>query len=439
MAEKIIMPKQGLQMTEGLITNWLKKEGETVTAGEPLFEMETDKLTITIDAEISGTLLKILRQNGETVPITEVIAIVGNPGEDISALLAECDTASGTESLTADGPSEPRSEEKPSSASAARSPGERVFSTPRARTSAESKGVSVAAVAGSGPDGLVIERDVLSYRPIKASPLAKAAAEANGVKLSELTGTGSHGKIMRRDVPTARTASEQSAGGMAELEEIIPMRGIRKVTAEKMVESLRVHAQLTHEVAVDMTNAVKLREAFKKQDKKVSFNDIVMYAATKALLDYPILNSTVTDEGIVLKHYVNMGMAVDINNGLIVPVIKNADLMTLLELGQAAKELADKAKNGTLSPDDYHGGTFTVSNLGALGLHAFTAIINTPQSGILAIGAIEKTPVVIGDQIVIRPMMMLRLTYDHRVTDGAPAARFIGQVKTYLEEPYLML
>ena len=427
-------------MTEGLITSWLKKEGETVKAGEPLFEMETDKLTITIDAEVSGTLLKIVRGNGETVPITEVIALIGTPGEDISAILSELNTTSGAQSAAADAPSEVKAEVKPTTASAVRAPGERVFSTPRARSSAESKGVSVSEVSGSGPDGLVIERDVLGYQPVKASPLAKLAADANGVKLSELTGTGSHGKIMRRDVLAARTGSSaQDADSMKPLEEIIPMRGVRRVTAEKMVESLRVHAQLTHEVAVDMTNAVKLREAFKKQDRKVSFNDIVMYAATKALLEYPILNSCVTDEGIVLKHYVNMGMAVDINNGLIVPVIKNADLMTLTELGDAAKELADKAKNGALTPDDYHGGTFTVSNLGAFGLHAFTAIINTPESGILAVGAIEKTPVVVGDQVVVRQMMMLRLTYDHRVTDGAPAARFLRQIKTYLEEPYLML
>lgn len=439
MAEKIIMPKQGLQMTEGLITNWLKKEGDTVNAGEPLFEMETDKLTITIDAEAGGTLLKIVRGSGETVAITETIAIVGAPGEDISALLAEIKSSSAQSAPVDEASSSDVAEAKPSSQDTARAPGERVFSTPRARFVAENKGFPVEDIAGTGPEGLVIEKDVLGYSPAKASPLAKVTAELNGVKLSDITGTGAHGKIMRRDVLAARATSGQSAESNSALEEIIPMRGIRKVTAEKMVESLRVHAQLTHEIAVDMTNAVALREAFKKQERKVSFNDIIMFAATKALLDYPIMNSSVTEEGIVVKHYVNMGMAVDMKNGLIVPVIKNADLMTLTELSDTAKELADKAKNGTLSPDDYHGGTFTVSNLGGFGLHAFTAIINTPESGILAVGAIEKTPVVVNDAVAVRPLMMLRLSYDHRVTDGAPAARFLRQIKAYLEDPYLML
>jgi pyruvate dehydrogenase E2 component (dihydrolipoamide acetyltransferase) len=439
MAEKIIMPKQGLQMTEGLITNWLKKEGETVNAGEPLFEMETDKLTITIDAETSGTLLKIIRGSGETVAITETIAVVGAPGEDISAFLSEIKASPAQSAQENAEPSSDKVEAGPVSSSVVRAPGERVFSTPRARLSAENKGVSVGDVAGTGPDGLIIESDVLGYSPAKASPLAKVTAEMSGVKLTDVTGTGAHGKIMRRDVLAARAPSGQSIESTAALEEIIPMRGIRKVTAEKMVESLRIHAQLTHEIAVDMTNAVALREAFKKQERKVSFNDIIMFAAAKALLDYPIMNSSVTEEGIVVKHYVNMGMAVDMKNGLIVPVIKNADLMTLTELSNAAKELAEKAKSGTLSPDDYHGGTFTVSNLGGFGLHAFTAIINTPESGILAVGAIEKTPVVVNDAVAVRPMMMLRLTYDHRVTDGAPAARFLRQIKTYLEDPYLML
>jgi pyruvate dehydrogenase E2 component (dihydrolipoamide acetyltransferase) len=215
---------------------------------------------------------------------------------------------------------------------------------------------------------------------------------------------------------------------------------MRKVIAERMVESLHTAAQATHRISVDMTEAVKVREAFMKMDKKLSYNDIVSYAVVRALKDYPIVNSELTDEGIVVKHFVNLGIAVAVENGLIVPVVRDADLMSLEELSAAAKALAEKAKNGTLGPDEYKGGTFTISNLGMFGLDSFVAIINRPESGIIAVGRIAKKPVVDeNDEIVVRPMMELTLTYDHRVVDGAPAAQFLARVKTYLEQPYLLL
>jgi pyruvate dehydrogenase E2 component (dihydrolipoamide acetyltransferase) len=177
-----------------------------------------------------------------------------------------------------------------------------------------------------------------------------------------------------------------------------------------------------------------------KMDKKLSYNDIVSYAVVRALKDYPIVNSELTDEGIVVKHFVNLGIAVAVENGLIVPVVRDADLMSLEELSAAAKALAEKAKNGTLGPDEYKGGTFTISNLGMFGLDSFVAIINRPESGIIAVGRIAKKPVVDeNDEIVVCPMMELTLTYDHRVVDGAPAAQFLARVKTYLEQPYLLL
>lgn len=439
MATKVIMPKQGLQMTEGTIVRWIVGEGEKCTADQPLFEMETDKLTITMDAPASGTLLKIVHGEGDVVPITEMIAVIGEEGEDISGLLAEA--APKKQEQTA-APAEEKREEsaQKADAPAARAAGDRVFSTPRARMRAEEKGADVADIPGSGPEGLVIERDVLAFEPVaarKATPLAKKVAETEGVDISDIEGSGSHGKITKDDVMTAVAA--RTGAVTARGTKIVPYAGMRKIVGEKMVESLRVHAQLTHKISVDMTNAATLRDTYKKQDKKVSYNDLVILATARALQDYPMMNSTITDEGIVVPEYVHMGVAVAVDAGLIVPVIKDADLMRLEEISVVAKDLAARAKNNRLKPDEYKGSTFTVSNLGMFGLKAFTAIINTPESGILAVGAIEKTPVVVDDEIVIRPIMNLTLTYDHRVVDGAPAAQFLKQVKTYLENPCLML
>ncbi|MBP3940344.1 MAG: 2-oxo acid dehydrogenase subunit E2 [Christensenellaceae bacterium] len=440
---KVILPKQGLQMTEGTIMKWLVAEGGDVVAGQPLFEMETDKLTITIDANASGKLLKIVRGEGEVVPITEMIAIIGPEGEDYSSMLA------------ADAPAAQAAAEAPAAVEApkaaapaqavARKEGERVFFSPRAKLRANEKGYNLFDIPGSGPMGMIIERDVLAYEPIKVTPLAKKIAEDKGVDLKTVTGTGSHGKIVKDDVLAmlADKVEERKAAaeavGTKRGETIIPMKGMRKIIADKMVKSLQTNASLTHTIKVDMTQAAALRDSYKAVNKKISYNDLVLFATTKALKDFPIMNSEITDAGIVAKDYVNIGIAVALDNGLIVPNIKDADLLRLEEISVASKALADKAKNNKLTPEDYAGGTFTISNLGMFGIDNFTAIINTPESGILAVGKIEKTPVVINDQIAIRPIMMMTLTYDHRVVDGAPAAQFIARIKQYLENPYLML
>ncbi|PWM36351.1 MAG: hypothetical protein DBX46_04800, partial [Clostridiales bacterium] len=332
MATKVIMPKQGLQMTEGTIVRWIVGEGEKCTADQPLFEMETDKLTITMDAPASGTLLKIVHGEGDVVPITEMIAVIGEEGEDISGLLAEA--APKKQEQTA-APAEEKREEsaQKADAPAARAAGDRVFSTPRARMRAEEKGADVGDIPGSGPEGLVIERDVLAFEPAaarKATPLAKKVAEAEGVDISDIEGSGSHGKITKDDVMAAVAA--RTGAGTARGTKIVPYAGMRRIVGEKMVESLRVHAQLTHKISVDMTNAALLRDTYKKQDKKVSYNDLVILATTRALKDYPMMNSTITDEGIVVPEYVHMGVAVAVDAGLIVPVIKDADLMRLEEI-----------------------------------------------------------------------------------------------------------
>ncbi len=437
MATNIIMPKQGLQMTEGTITKWLKSEGDVVKIGDPLFEMETDKLTITIDAEAEGTLLKIVQDEGKTVPITHTIAILGAQGEDLSSFECENNQTDApkhdSEPLTADMSN--------SSKKTTASQSDRVFSTPRARMIAEEKNIDLAVVPGTGTDGLIIAKDVMSAKTHRATPLAKKIASIENIDITKLSGSGARGKVTSADLKTVTPEAKHvcKCTDAHRGDTLLPLTGMRKLIAKKMVESLQYHAQATHNIDVDMSNAITMRNTYKTNDKNISYNDIVVLATTKALMDFPVMNSSMSDEGILQKNYVNMGVAVAIDGGLVVPVIKDADLMKIEQIALTSKALAKKAKENKLSAEDCSGGTFTVSNLGMFGLNKFTAIINTPESGILAVGAIEKKPVVIDDEISIRSIMSLTLTYDHRVIDGAPAAAFLKRIKQYIEHPCLML
>ena len=441
MADIVIMPKQGLLMETGTITEWLVQEGGQVTAGEPLFEMETDKLTITMNAEVTGTMLKIVHGVGDEVPITEMIAIVGQPGEDISALL---------------GGAAPAAEEAPAVVAIERAPGEKVQASPRAKLRAEENGIDIAKVPGSGPEGFVIERDVNAFKASQpaVTPLAAKTAVAEGISLDGITGTGANGKITTADLPTSAPAAAPSAPA-AEAPAAVPagrgsrkvkMNGMEKAVMKNMLASKTTNAQTSHRMTVDMTEVMALRKKLKALDIKVSFNDIIMRACAKALQDYPIINaSTAAEEQAIVYHdYVNIGIAVSVNGGLIVPVIKDADICGLQGIAEQSAALIEKARNNALAPDDYHGGTFTVSSLGMFDLDDFVAIINPPESGILAVGKIAKTPVVVTnadgvDEIVIKPMCALSLSYDHRIINGAEAAKFLQKVKAYLQTPLLLI
>ncbi|URN84183.1 2-oxo acid dehydrogenase subunit E2 [Acetobacterium wieringae] len=445
MAEFIIMPKQGLQMTEGTIMEWLVGEGEEVIADAPLFEMETDKLTISIDASISGTLLKIIHEAGAVVPITEPIAIVGDKGEDFSALLDSIG-APAAAAAVAESAEPVQIEEAAIETATVKAPRTgRVFASPRAKMLAEEKGIDVADLDGSGPEGLVIEKDVLDYvlnpaQKTAATPLARKIAELENIDINGVQGSGVRNKVLADDVRLSASVSQGPIQMVAPLdEELIPIKGMRKIVAERMKQSLGEMAQANHRITVDMTNSVALREQYKAVGRKVSYNDIVLRCVAKALTEFPMMNSSWTSEGIVLKKYVNMGMAVAIDQGLIVPVIKNIHLKSLDQISKESSELASKAKENRLQPEDYSGGTFTVSNLGMFDIDGFTAIINPPEAGILAVGKLAKQPVVNGDEIVIRMMMQLSLTFDHRTVDGAPAAQFLKRIKELLENPMLLI
>jgi pyruvate dehydrogenase E2 component (dihydrolipoamide acetyltransferase) len=442
-------------MTEGTIIEWLVPEGGEVVEGKPLFSMETDKLTITIDAMASGTLLKIVAGPGVTVPITGLIAVVGKPGEDISAILAEAgqtaqavpavppagSSASGSAASSAAAPA-PVPE---SAASAVPADGRQLIS-PRAKSIARERGLDWHGIRGSGPGAMIIERDILAAATggagAKATPLAAKTAALSGIDLAGVPGTGIRGKITRDDVERIRQgrAADRAFGGG---KKIVPMKGMRKIIAERMKQSQNENAQTSHRVSVCMDEAVRLRAAL---EKAVGYNDLIAMATVRALRDFPEVNAELTPEGIWQKEFVNLGVAVAVDDGLIVPVVKDADLLSLKELALAVKELADKARKGGLQPDDYSGGTFTLSNLGMFGLEEFTAIINPPEAGILAVGMITDTPLAVPARpggtekvVEIHPVMKLTLSYDHRVVDGAPAARFLARIKEYLENPYKML
>lgn len=460
MASVIIMPKQGLLMEEGTIIKWLVKEGESCTEGSPLFEMETDKLTITMDSTATGTVLKILHPEGDVVPITRPIAIVGEPGEDISTLL-------GGDAAAAAAASVPGAERTPEPAAmvpapADRAPGERVLTSPRARLRAEEKGIDIAQIPGSGPDGMVTERDVeawLASRPA-VTPLAANMAAAEGISLDGITGTGPHGKITAADLPKPANEPDAKAAPAAPVPAVAAdttvsgqlvrgirterMSGMRKAVSKNMLASKAANAQTSHRMSIDMTAVIALRGQYKELGIKVSYNDIIVRACARALQDFPIVNASVDGSNIVYHDYVNVGTAVSVPGGLIVPVIRDADIIGLSGIAAKSAELIEKARDGKLTDQDYHGGTFTVSSLGMFDLDDFVAIINPPESAILAVGKIAKTPVVVTnaegeDQVVIQPICNLCLSYDHRIIDGAEAAKFLQKLKSYLQNPVLLV
>ena len=313
-------------------------------------------------------------------------------------------------------------------------------------------GVDIAAVPGSGPDGLVVERDVQNYiaNQPTVTPLAANQARIQGIDLSGLTGTGPNGKITTEDLHIASAAVEPAPaaepipGQLTRGTRTEAMSGMRKAISRNMLTSKSTNAQTNHRMVVDMTAAVALRRQYKALGIKISYNDIIVRACAKALQDFPIVNASVDGSDIVYHDYVNIGTAVSVPGGLIVPVIRDADIIGLTGIAAKSAELIEKAREGRLTEADYHGGTFTVSSLGMFDLDDFVAIINPPESAILAVGKIAKTPVVVTDdegedQVVIKSMCALCLSYDHRIIDGAEAAKFLQKLKSYLQNPILLI
>ncbi|NCB51093.1 MAG: 2-oxo acid dehydrogenase subunit E2 [Clostridia bacterium] len=438
MAKLIVMPKLGLTMTEGTINKWLKKEGDEVRAGEPLFEVETDKLTNTIEAADGGILRKILAAEGATVPCLEGIAVIGAAGEDISALAAG-GKASSAEAVPAPAPAE-----TPAPVPAAAS-GERVIASPAAKKLAKELGIDIANITGTGPKGRVTEDDVKNYKSapaapaepaIKASPLAEKVAKDIGLDLADVA---SKGRVLAQDILNYLEKSASAPAAEENREEIANMNGMRKAIAKNMLASHMTSPTVTFNLGIDMTNLKAMREELKSNDIKVSYTDLLVKFVAKALTEYPKLNCSIEDNKVIYKHYVNMGVAVALPDGLLVPNIQDADKKSLTEISAEIKELAAAAREGTLSMDKLRGGTFTITNLGMYGIESFSPIINQPEVAILGVNTMEDKVMVINGAVEIRPYMNLSLTADHRIVDGSVAAQFLQRVKTLMEHPALVI
>ena len=393
------MPKLGMEMEEGMIGAWRKAEGETVNKGEIIAEIESDKAMIEVEAPISGTLLKIFCDEGESVPCGTPIAFIGQPGEAIPDPTAPAPAAP----APAEAPAPVQ--QMPAAAPAAQREDGRIIATPRARRAAANGEVDLSQVAGTGENGRILEQDVLDFM---ASGATRTAAKTRVAK-----------------------------------DEIVPIAGMRKVIASRMRSSLQEMAQTNTRMDVDMTNMIAFRKQMNDrladQGIKVSYVDLLVAACAKALIENPEANCSWEADGIHFKNYANIGIAVDSKKGLVVPVVKDADILSIPEISKVSRGLINKARDGALKPDDMKGGTFTISNLGMFEVDSFTAIVNPPETCILAVGRIAERAVVVDGQIVARPMMNLCLSYDHRAIDGAPSARFLQCVKHYIENPVWLL
>ena len=394
MATDVIMPALGVAQEKGTLINWLKVEGQPVTKGEPLMEVETDKATVEIEAPASGILANVTASPGDEVPVGNKIALILAPGEK------------------AEGTNAPRPSALPARAEAAPQSPAKVESAPaRARE--------------GRPSGI-----------IPASPAARRIAREKGLDLSTLSGTGPEGAILAQDVVRSVAPETSGSGGPPKIKETIQLTPMRRIVGERMAKSKQSAPHFYLSMDVDMTEVTRKRNALKTAGDAVapSINDYILAASARALSDFPSLNAAFTDKGVELYAEINLGMAVAIEEGLVVPVIRNADRLSLAELAKQSRALAEKAQKKKLFPLDYEGGTFTVSNLGIFGVDNFVAIINPPQCAILAVGQVAPRVIAHGEGIAVRPMMTMSLSADHRVVDGAMAARFLQEVKGQLEK-----
>ncbi len=454
MASKVIMPKLGQTMEEGTIVEWLKKEGDPVKKGETLFQVESDKAVLEAEAKESGVLLKILVGKGVKVPVLTPVGVIGQPNEDISSLLAEAGPAPAASAQPlasqAAAPAAATTSVAPQPAAEPLQPiaRERIFASPRARRVAAEKGVDLAYVPGSGPQGRIIEADVLGFleRQPAATPLARKVAQEMGIPLPQVPVTA--GRITAAQVRAAVAPAPAPAAAPPPLRpaegELVPMAGIRAIIADRMATSAHTTAAVTLQSVVDATELVALRTKLKEALAKelgfdIGYNDILAKIVARCLVEFPYMNVRLEADGIRHLTEVNVGLAVDTERGLIVPVLRNADKLSLKELAKQFRELVARGREGKALPDDLTGGTFTITNLGMFGVDQFTPIINLPECAILGVGRIRPEPAVVDGQIVVRQRMWLSLTFDHRLVDGAPAARFLQGIMKYIESPYLLL
>ena len=448
------MPSLGHTMEKGKIIEWLKQEGDAVAKGEPLVVIETDKVITEVESPVDGVVLKIAVAAEEERPIGSPLVLLGSAGEqlseaDIQQLLGD-DTAAASAA-----PPVPAPVPTPAAPPRAAAAGERVKISPIARKLCDELGIDPATVPGTGPGGRITREDVekavqaapapAAAERVKISPVARKLCEEMGVDPASVTGTGPGGRITRDNVLKAAEAAKAApvpAAASAAAGSTVPLRGIRGRVAERMFQSWNTIPRVTEVMLVDMNATVSFRQAMLAQWEqqygvRISLNDLITKAVAEALRRHPRLNATLVDQEVHLHENVNVGVAVNLDEGLIVPVIADADRKNLGQIARESRELAEKARAVPmrLSPDEVNNGTFTITNLGTTGIDLFTPIINPPQVAILGVGMVQRRPVVVGDALAIRPSVYLCLVFDHRAVDGVPAAYFLQELQRLLEKP----
>ena len=416
----VTMPRLSDTMTEGTVATWLKKVGDKVAEGDMLAEIETDKATMEFESFNEGTLLYIGIQEGQTAPIDSLLAIIGPAGTDVSGIIASGGAA----------PVATPAEEAKAAPSTQAAPvvqespadGQRVLASPLAKKIASEKGIQLTQVKGSGENGRITKSDVENFTPQAAAPAAASAAAPDKAETAAAPAAKPY-------VPAGQVATEE-----------IKNSTMRKVIAKRLAESLFTAPHYNLVIEVTMDEAMKSRAIINSvPDTKVSFNDMVIKASALALKKHPKINSQWTPEAMIINYHVNIGVAVAVEDGLVVPVLPFTDGMSLSQIGASVRDLAGRAKNKKLLPTEMEGSTFTISNLGMFGITEFNSIINQPNSAILSVGAIVEKPVVKNGQIVVGNTMMLSLACDHRTIDGATGAQFLQTLKQYIENPVTML
>lgn len=424
----VTMPRLSDTMTEGTVATWLKKVGDKIEEGDILAEIETDKATMEFESFNSGTLLHIGVQEGESAPVDSVLAILGPAGTDVSGVVANpkvADSSSATkEEVKEESKTAVASENKTVQTTSTTSNG-RIFASPLAKKIAEEKGINLSDVKGSGENGRIVKSDIENFNP---------AANAN----TSVSTNASSEAVKEASTAVAAVKPFVPAGEV--YQEEVKNSQMRKVIAKRLAESKfsAPHYYLT--IELDMDNAIASREMINRiPDTKVSFNDMVIKASAMALKKHPQVNSQWKEDAMILNHHVNIGVAVAVEDGLVVPVLKFTDQMTLTQIGANVKDMAGRARVKKIQPAEMEGSTFTISNLGMFGIQSFTSIINQPNSAILSVGAIVEKPVVKNGQIVVGNTMIVTLACDHRTVDGATGAQFLQTFKAFMENPVTML
>ena len=428
MATAIYMPKQGMSMEEGTLIRWLKNVGDEVKLNEPIMEIETDKITMEAEAPASGVILSLLYKENDVVPVLQTMGWIGEKGE-----VPPADDAA---PAAAEAPAEevaPAAAEAPAAAPKGQIASGEISATPYARKLASDEGIDLAGVKGSGAHGEIYGGDV------KASSVAARMAAANGVDLGSVQGTGVGGKVMKADVERTMNAPATSARP----EKRTRLTGMRKVISERMTKSCTEIPSALLMLSADVTELMKFRATInngKEKEEKLTVNDFVLKAVAKALSETPEFRARLEGNELVTFDYVNLGCAVSVDGGLLVPVIPDADKITITSIHKMVKDYSNRAKVGKLMPDELSGSCFSVSNLGSYGIEFTSPIINQPDSGILGVGSIKDELYLKEDgTVATRKMMGLSLSFDHRINDGVPAAKFLGKIKALLEDPVSIL